>query len=1028
MIWGLEATSEWLQRLSPLTRLSWAPRRQLVRRYVVISVLSVLVAVGLWLATDPANQKCSHLSCNVNTNLVAAIVVAIGAYLLFIARTRVPSLHWYLREVRTRPERVVWGGAHGPTLADTEQRPELCRAVAEQLRVDGEHVPLVVGEIGAGKTTFIAALAAYLAERGAVPVYVSLRNERFPFDLPALARRSFRRQVNHLLISDTAGDRLWRQIWRQRLVVVLADGLDEALAGGEVVDASELATGIIRPQKDPPAGIVVTSRLESVGARSGYAVSPLEPLDRKKSAELVAKRAAARAKLASNRSDRRLETSANELEKAALRTVDVLDIRVTPFYLQMVTTLIDLERATDILTSLSDGRQANSRAAQDRARCSLLDCYRDAIIDGRDSGLTKLQAAKRIDELAKLAYQMVVEERFTFGCSDGALTETMSNLAPGDHSEPLCAPSDVIADARRLGLIAGGTAAQNRVRFLHPILQAYLASRVLHVDEDGVPRWRKLLETKAPTDEVLEALRLFAARREQQSTLGDEQCVASEVCEGLLNSARAEIRGNGDGSSERAVRLVAAAVRVAASDNGPNSATQVFVQLRKSSRLRKVWDSDSPRDPSRAIEDRAYRIETIKALADLCQTTADKRRATRGYKLLWELGRAQTYAVAWQVVEAFASSEAAGFTAIQNNVTQLIRHGLATAPESLDKEDLIPRLSTLAKFLPAVVVTLRAETDPVFKVARDALRDLIALVRKMTAEDLGIGTEASLAQGFKYAASLGDASALDDQLFELLGDQSHDPPLPAAKFWYSRVNALQALARRGIALACDDGDRRAVERIKTKIQEHASSDPHKFALHAAKLCIRAVEVASKSRRREAEPRRREAESYIWDDEAVEVSRSGAELAPEANRLLADIVLELNMNEQNRIGGVRMESLDGVLRPMEDFDRVGISPDVPLCLAHDPDRDRVLALKNEVACTCDLRLCPYDPSAPHGHAYRDLSRAFCAHQQRLASRYRPGPLEFLHFRVPRRCPIPWQPDLTVEKLAAFWAEMEKRASY
>src|SRR6185312_12101191 len=105
-----------------------------------------------------------------------------------------------------------------------------------------------------------------------------------------------------------------------------------------------------------------------------------------------------------------------------------------------------------------------------------------------------------------------------------------------------------------------------------------------------------------------------------------------------------------------------------------------------------------------------------------------------------------------------------GFDAIAPSVRELINDGDVEEPGELDEKEYLPRLSTLAKFLPSVVVSVSASDGPSRADAEEALERLTALIRKLTREGVGIGTEASLLQGFKRAASLENARALDDRL------------------------------------------------------------------------------------------------------------------------------------------------------------------------------------------------------------------------------------------------------------------------
>jgi hypothetical protein len=193
-----------------------------------------------------------------------------------------------------------------------------------------------------------------------------------------------------------------------------------------------------------------------------------------------------------------------------------------------------------------------------------------------------------------------------------------------------------------------------------------------------------------------------------------------------------------------------------------------------------------------------------------------------------------------------------------------------------------------------------------------------------------------------------------------------------------------------------------VAKIERELSDQQASGRHQYVCDTAKLCAQAIGHARRGAYEKAA-------SSVWDDEAVEVSRSGAHLADNSCRLLADIVLELNMNEKNRWDGVGHEKTEAGWKVTDDIDRVGTSNELPPCLGVKGKRDLILADSDQ--CECDFHLCPYDPDAAYGHAHRGLSEAFCRHQRRLARRRS-------HAR------LRWRRDIPVTTLEGFWAQMEQ----
>jgi hypothetical protein len=76
-------------------------------------------------------------------------------------------------------------------------------------------------------------LTRLLALRGAVPVPIRLREAQEELDFLELERARFLGEVESRLLSDAEGDKIWRKLLDEDRIVVLADGLEEALSSGK---------------------------------------------------------------------------------------------------------------------------------------------------------------------------------------------------------------------------------------------------------------------------------------------------------------------------------------------------------------------------------------------------------------------------------------------------------------------------------------------------------------------------------------------------------------------------------------------------------------------------------------------------------------------------------------------------------------------------------------------------------------------------------------------------------------------------
>ena len=209
-----------------------------------------------------------------------------------------------------------------------------------------------------------------------------------------------------------------------------------------------------------------------------------------------------------------------------------------------------------------------------------------------------------------------------------------------------------------------------------------------------------------------------------------------------------------------------------------------------------------------------------------------------------------------------------------------------------------------------------------------------------------LGTEASLAQGFKLGALVNPAAARSAIARDLV-DQ--------CKFWYSRIVLLHAIT---IAAVSDPGQRDealALVRVKEKDEKQ-----HPFVRAAASLCGKAIRHP------------RDWERYIWEDESTVIGRSGSMVRSETAALVADIVLLLNVTEQGDVrkqrgAGRRTRETQGGYVPQER---------PPHCLSTSKERRELF---DGCHPRCTFHLCPYPSTAERWLGRGAFSQAFCRHQ-------------------------------------------------
>src|SRR4051794_36552522 len=189
----------------------------------------VFVRAGQWDFPFNIDKRCAGIgySCGVASSIAMTLLtVAFAGWLFFwrrLRRVRRP----YVRRARNETRELV--PTAGTIIGDVVGRDEICHVIMDDLRQsEGRRPHLVLGGVGVGKTAVLFQLTRVLAERGAVPVALRLRDVGNELDFAELARKRFLREVATSSISDAEADRVWRELTKDDKIVVLADGLEDA--------------------------------------------------------------------------------------------------------------------------------------------------------------------------------------------------------------------------------------------------------------------------------------------------------------------------------------------------------------------------------------------------------------------------------------------------------------------------------------------------------------------------------------------------------------------------------------------------------------------------------------------------------------------------------------------------------------------------------------------------------------------------------------------------------------------------------
>ena len=1049
-------------RASPSRTRAWHRSRPLVRlgrlvTYVIAAlfVLWIIRALVVVVRSEPASfpmdveRACrdTDFNCDALAGIllpISSLALASAVFLLYRqSRVHRPFVH----KAREKPREVV--ETAGSIIGEVVGRDELCQVMIEDLRDRSTRRPhVVIGGVGTGKTALLVRLTKLLAERGAVPVPVRLRDAQGRLDFRELARIRFLAEADAKLLSDAEGEKVWRQLCKDDRVVVLADGLEEALIEGEVhKERDTLVRLAVRQANDTRLPLIIASRPHDPLRVLEATIVELEPLSEEAALQFIQQR------------------DVGDDEHRLDWIVETADVAETPLYLQITRQLRRLG-LLDFVSHRRDNERLDTRSV-DRAelRVRLLQTWMEALLNGHFPAGLALSREERevaVEQLSALACIGLRQDSLyvRFDDFNGDLQGLPEHVAPrtatgaggaGDEPEPGYPPLvDALrskleqhrrprrVDIRlaatygmRLGLVE---ARGDGVRFPHSIMQAYLGSRLIdHAMADPTYRAGALRE---PGRELLIALVMHSrakarAARPRPST----RVVISANTEGTeTQPLRDVLIQAAEGRDDvKALDLYAAAVQIDSIDSAP-------AHSRIATKLVKQWPQFWARD-QRTLED--AKLNLVRRLGEAARMVAEQAErqapdaASRGpaadpaYLQLYNISRLErSYPVRLAAAQELGAGGDEAVAALGDRLGTELAGG-PPGPEPRDDEELERwwrENVTRAWLAPMLVgsVTDRRSTGQQRQV-RDNLRRWLRFVaqpgRDAAEHGLHLSLEVALAQGFKHAANRrrrhGYAEART-----YLAEQAREM-LRGTRFWFSRLTLVHALClwslpdepgSRQLAGGRDVDHRALIDNWLTIADGQAE---HPFVLEARRLAMWALHTGQPER-------------FIWIDESGIVGRVGSRpanpgsrrkhnlwippstgwtaLHPRAQQLVADVLLLLNLAER----GDPTERE----RRLRRTDRNRLPP----CLAGDRsplDSSRTIGMARSSEpgsnCKdgCPFELCPYPPKGEQSYRV-ELSEAFCRRQQAL-----------MNGTGVRRRAAPWQGALPGD-LKRFWKQMAQRA--
>ena len=965
-------------------RLSWAGRKPAavgwrVLRWVAVAGVFILLSgtlfallswifggQGGWLGADSGCNG-HQFSCGVVVEIVPLVLALAASFALFVY-WRVRSVtRAHLRDAFQEPWKLV------PTATEMEVvgRAEICKIIERDLHYSaGRRVQLVVGGIGEGKTAVLVRLAEELARRGAVPVAVRLGDATDTLDFSDLAKQQFTDRVNQSLLTDDEGDKVWRRLCRDDRVVVLADGLEEALHGQP--DRLALIKRALGEAEKDELPLVITSRPDEALRGLNAALIRLEPLPEQEIVEYLSG-----------------EGGCDRSWIAEL--AGVAQLSESPLYLTLAN---NLEQDAGDGVPLDSGRIPARVALLRRWRATLAKDSSDGHLYEPEDREDALLTLERIACVALRAGKLEVEE---------------DEIESSDLVPP---PSPAHVTFRLVASVGEDLGVVDRsgrkVRFRHGITKAYLGARAL-------PSVIGPSANGAYLDDCV----LHSAHKEMLIALvmashcNEDIGVRSSLCRRLRQAAASDHARDRFG-------LLASAWEIAAMTNGADTAVLAHA-------TEDAWSND-------AQPDRRGRADVLQVTESKLVAIArmEEVPTIETFRALWRIAQIRdTYRVRLRAAQALGSGGELAHAAIRGEIDAIL-DDVQSSPRA-DRWECAERAEVRSWSLLGWTLPSLWASCPPSSEAADHLRRCLKTWVGIACEDLHLGAQACLAQGFKYEANrrpLTDSSNPGSKPEPGLLIELGETLLAKSDWWHARISLLQALALWSL-----DSEPASRTQLAKRVSDCKRRDRHPFVREVAQLCSEAIDQG----RKVASPDEAQPGRFIWIDETGVALKIGSEsavsggvgtsglwispaagwhtLKESARQLVGEILVYLNLIEVGEERAHGPIKANDVQRREHRRREVRARGDwLPPCMIR-AGHGGLLEMCDD-PCDCGIHLCPY-PSGSETPFRGELGETFCRQQKRLLLRRATGVPSWherpLYSRVRRRS--------TIE---AFWTKMEKRA--
>ncbi len=917
---------------------------------------AVLIVIGLdWWQTSETACKSSGLACDLSVHVVGTGIVFVLSFALIFLRREGQAAAAWRRTARRHPEQLLrrWlppeGGVTGlaiapvPTRREDERktkagphlrlrrrreaepsvslldhvvtRDQLIQEIADDLD-GGPGKQLLVGPTGSGKTIVLLMLAPLLARQGLVPIAFSLREAHDPkdIDFERMAQEAYRREFPRR--TDEEADKQWRWLIRGGQIVMLIDDLEKAAAAPQdvAVALEELGSRF---------RVIAATRRNGIPPNYKRGRIDLEALDPEAVGDDLVRRVQKSA---------RDEIDDEEAREIVSRIVAAAEIPQTPYYFAIAQVLAGIGELPDV-------------SLEGVPRLNLLLRYRAAL----ETGALRLDASldRQMRQQVLRGLEWIAFLRMTCLKTGAQVEPRLRELLADDYEALLgkdFSAQATIEYGKRLGLLDAKS--DTVIRFGHPTTMAFFASCLLYRYDTDPRLWDAVL--KAETFGTETSLACVFAHGQIENPIK-----AAGTCLRLMDRLQESEDGSTTGlitDPGKRILVLKTALEIVISSAGQN------VPPEEIDRVVRAAANERRRE--------GLAREQLELLRDVARLKSQEKNET-----LWKFASdAVDYRVGREATRLLREAPADWMVERIDKVLAEVKRfeSEQDCPVDEDRGALFGDLRAAALTLPGLRSrSLKEETRDRLRQQQDTIHELAWTLTKQ------LSLEVAIADGLKRDAVNNPDAAPDSVACQMLSTGSG-----RARFWFSRVLLLQAVARR-----CIDGPEPGRAR---KLIELARRDPHPFVRQTAELCGQAMESGSWR-------------PYIWEDMTEIAAGTGSSLALPTRQLIGEIALALNMNEHG----------DAQARI-----RFGASNRLPRCLTKSADRHEILGKAKLARCPFASNghcLCPYTYHRPGDGIRRELSRAFCRDQRRNAE------------GLPHS-------SIDAKELRDFWQEMEYLARF